>query len=101
MVKLDLKNSFLRPDSRHGEVHGEVRENFRPDLQYEVVFLAKKLNTRRELGDVVIQGAPVARPHPEPLCVSNLTSKMNFFGQVYHVKWFSGQKVEYSQRTLT
>ena len=25
----------------------------------------------------------------------NLTSKMNFSGQICHVKWFSGQKVEY------
>ena len=27
--------------------------------------------------------------------------KMNFWGQIYHVKWWSGQKVEYQQRTWT
>ena len=30
---------------------------------------------------------------------SNLTSEMNFLGQVYHVKWFSGQKFECPRRT--
>ena len=36
---------------------------------------------------------PHPKPHPEPGRVLNLTSKMNFLGQVYHVKWFSGQKL--------
>ena len=64
-------------------------------------FHGKKLNTRRELGNAGVQGGPVPRPHPEPRRVSNLTSKMIFLGQVYHVKWFSGQKVEYPWRTWT
>ena len=39
--KPDLKNSLLRSDLRLGEVQGEVRENFRPDLQCEGVFMAE------------------------------------------------------------
>ena len=31
----------------------------------------------------------------KPLRMVNLTLKIHFWGQVYHVKWFSGQKVEY------
>ena len=34
---------------------------------------------------------PVPQPHSEPFPVSNMTSKMNFFGQVNHV-WFSRPK---------
>ena len=30
-------------------------------------------------------------------CSSNLTLDMEFFGQIYHVKWFSRQKVEKPQ----
>ena len=54
-------------------------------------FHGKKLNTRKELGDAGIQDIPVPQPHPESLCVSNLTSKMKILGQVYHTKWFSGR----------
>ena len=65
-------------------------------LPCEVVF---KLNTGGESGDVGLQGGPVPKLHPEPHCVSNLRSKMSFLRQVYLVKWFSGQKVDYPQRT--
>ena len=37
----------------------------------------------------------------KPLHMVNLTSKMYFLGQVYHLKWFSGQKIEYPPRTWT
>ena len=37
----------------------------------------------------------------KPLRMVNLTSKMNFRGQIYHAKWFSGQKVEYPWVTWT
>ena len=35
----------------------------------------------------------------KPLHMVNLTSKYEFLGQIYHVKWFSGQKVEYPRPT--
>ena len=34
----------------------------------------------------------------KPLYMVNLTLNMNFWGQIYHVKWFYGQKVEYLQK---
>ena len=37
----------------------------------------------------------------KPLHMVNLTSKYESLGQIYHVKWFSGQKIEYPQRTWT
>ena len=85
-------NSFLKSDLRHGEVQGYP---ILPTSQ------ARKLNIRRELGDVGVRGGPVPRLHNECCRTSNLTSKMNFLGQVYHVKWFSLQKVKYLQRTWT
>ena len=49
---------------RLGEVQGEVRENFRPDLQCEVVFMGKMFNTRRKLEKVGIKGDPVPLTQP-------------------------------------
>ena len=84
----DLKNSFLRLVSQIWPLKWIWWSRF----TMRSGFQAKKLSICRELGDVGVKGGPVAQPHPEPCCVLNLTLKINFFGQVYHVKWFSGQK---------
>ena len=55
-----------------------------------------QLSIHRELEKVGVQGGLVHVPHPELLCVSNLTSEMRILGQVY--QWFLGQKAEYPQR---
>ena len=47
--------------------------------------LLLKHNTRKELANVLIQGVPVPGPHPEPHCVSNLTSEIFRSGLPYEV----------------
>ena len=37
----------------------------------------------------------------KPFRKENLTLKIDFWGQVYYVKWFSAKRVEYQWRTLT
>ena len=87
-----------------------VRPRYRPSLVFRLSLVCSKFtfSAGMQLFGLITtshgkpdQGIPVPQLHPEPHCVSNLMSKKKILGQVYHMKWFSSQKVEYLRRTWT
>ena len=93
--KPDLKNSFLMSDLLQDAVQGEIR--VQGHHVYQHLSVLHRYSTFCNENHLTLQTWPKIFLNPT-LNLSNLTSKMNLLGQVFHVKWFSGQKVEYLQR---